>query len=174
MDVGQIKTRERAAAQPLPQEADWANSLGYWPQQGAVGKSGFGKGKDDPRAKAKARTTGRRTAQPARARASVLLARARFVKTSDTTAHVRPASVPSDWPRQRKSTQPKVEDIGLRGKERAKVRSATAKANTKAKRVRTQSTEEMRPSGSHRPVRQRKNWPRMMSTPERFMTKMMR
>ena len=47
MEVDQIKTRERAAAQPPPQEADWANSFGYGPQQGAFGKSGKGKGKFD-------------------------------------------------------------------------------------------------------------------------------
>ena len=35
------------------QEADWANSLGYGAQQGAVGKSGKGEGKDDPKGKGK-------------------------------------------------------------------------------------------------------------------------
>ena len=54
-DVDQIERRERAAAQPPPQEADWANSLDYGCQKGAVGKSGFGKGKgkDDPKVKGK-------------------------------------------------------------------------------------------------------------------------
>ena len=51
MDVDQIETRERAAAQPPPQEADWANSLGFAFQPGAVGKSGKGEGKDDAKGK---------------------------------------------------------------------------------------------------------------------------
>ena len=57
MDVDHVETREPSAAQRLPQEAGWANSLGYGPQQGAVGKSGFGrgkgKGKDDNKGKGK-------------------------------------------------------------------------------------------------------------------------
>ena len=55
MDVDHVEIWERSAAQPPPQEAEWANSLGYGPQQGAVGKSGFGKGKgkDDPKGKGK-------------------------------------------------------------------------------------------------------------------------
>ena len=54
MDVDQVESREQAPVQPPPlQEADWANSLGYGPQQGAVGKNSKGKGKDDPKGKGK-------------------------------------------------------------------------------------------------------------------------
>ena len=55
MDVDHVKTRERSAAQSPPQESDWANSLGYGPQQDAVGKCGLGNGKvkDDNKGKGK-------------------------------------------------------------------------------------------------------------------------
>ena len=55
MDVDQIETRAPSAALLPSQEVDWANSLGYGPQHGAVGKSGFGKvkGKDDNKGNAK-------------------------------------------------------------------------------------------------------------------------
>ena len=53
MDVDQVESREQAPAQPPPQDAEWANSFGYGPQQGAVGKTGKGKGKDDPKGKGK-------------------------------------------------------------------------------------------------------------------------
>ena len=78
-------------------------------------------------------------------------------------------------PRWRKSTQPKVEDNGGTVKARAKVSSARAKAreNT-ARRACTQSMEAMRPNRIHRRVGLRKSGPRRMSTPERFMMKMMR
>ena len=54
MDVGHVDSREQAPVQsPPPQEAEWANSVGYGTQQGVVGKNGKGKGKDDPQGKGK-------------------------------------------------------------------------------------------------------------------------
>ena len=48
----QAESREQAPQPPPSQEAEWskaewANSLGYGPQQGAIGKNGKGKGKDE-------------------------------------------------------------------------------------------------------------------------------
>ena len=54
MDVDQVESREQSPLQHTPfQEAEWANSLGYGPQQGAVGKNGKGKGKNGPKGKCK-------------------------------------------------------------------------------------------------------------------------
>ena len=52
MDVDQVETREVPPQPPSSHEgewsnAEWANSLGYGPQQGAVGKNGKCKGKDE-------------------------------------------------------------------------------------------------------------------------------
>ena len=52
MDEGQVESREQAPQPPPSQQAEWskaewANSLGYQPQQGAIGKNGKGKGKDE-------------------------------------------------------------------------------------------------------------------------------
>ena len=52
MDVGQVETREQPPQPPSSHEgewsnAEWANNLGYGPQQGADGKNGKGKGKDE-------------------------------------------------------------------------------------------------------------------------------
>jgi len=52
MSVGQVESHKPAPQQLPAQEAEWtkaewANSQGYGPQQGAIGKNGKGKGKDE-------------------------------------------------------------------------------------------------------------------------------
>ena len=54
MDADQVGSREQAPQPPPSQEAEWSkaewtNSLSYGPQQGAIGKNGMGKSKDDRR-----------------------------------------------------------------------------------------------------------------------------
>ena len=54
MDVDNVETGKLAAAESPRPAADWANSLGYGATQGAVRKSGFGRGKgNDSKSKGK-------------------------------------------------------------------------------------------------------------------------
>ena len=77
-------------------------------------------------------------------------------------------------PRRRKSTQPKVEEIGRKEKARAKVNSAKAIAKgSSERRACMELMRERTPSGSLRPSGPRKDGPKN-NTPEQYMMKMMR
>ena len=122
------------------------------------------------RAKAK---TGTRAARPAQARASAQLVRAHFFGISyTTTAPVRPAWVWKGQLRRRKSTQPKVKEIGRKEKARAKVSSAKERAKGSSERKACMELmREMRPSCSHRPCGPRNDGPKK-NTLEQYMMKM--
>ena len=134
MDGDQVESREQAPQPPPSQEAkcskaEWANSLGYGPQQGAIGKSGKGKVRTR-RATAKAKT-GERAARPARAQARVSAqsAQAPFAGISSImTGRVRHVWVWKGLPWRKRSMRSQVEEIGQKVKARAKASLARAKA----------------------------------------------
>ena len=98
MDVDQVESREQAPSQPPPSQeaewskAEWANSLGYGPQQGAIGKNGKGKSKDDPKGKGQPkrkrnmRPKVEEIGQKVKARAKASLARVKATGSMETKA----------------------------------------------------------------------------------------